>query len=423
MLPESKYISLIRLLRNERRSLDELINYQTISLKKLVGHAYATVPFYKRLFDESSFHPEDIRSIEDISRIPIIDKQMLKQNTFDDLISEKYKGKKLIPITTSGSSGMMLKFFIDNSFDQLRKAQFLRPYITNGKSFFDKTLIFSPPKPWRKKWFQHFGIMKDNRIFYNSSPSEQIISIQKVKPDVIQGCASVLNLLALIILDEKVNIPKPKLIFTDSELLTVNMKENIKKAFGAKVFDIYGTYETDNIAYECEQQKGYHIALDCVIMEFVSGNKNVQPFEEGEIVVTVLNNLAMPFIRYNLHDIGSYSSSACPCGRTFPLINKISGRSDDYMITGDGKKLSFVNLGSYWHPLTKYVHEYQVIQEDTSDFTIFIVPNNSFDNSCREIIITEITRYFPGAKINIKLVPAIQRTESGKYKTFISKIK
>jgi phenylacetate-CoA ligase len=421
LILNSKYTNLIRLLHNERRSIDELLHYQTIRLKQLVAHAYTTVPFYKKLYSSCGLHPNDVQSVEDISKLPIIDKKMIRQNLYD-LISTKYINKKLIPVTTSGSSGMMLKFFIDNSFDQFRKAQFLRPYITNGKHFSDRTLVFSAPKTTAKKWFQHLGIMNETRIFYNTHSDEQIRAIQKIQPVVIQGCASVINLLALIILEQKTVIPNPKLIFTDSELLTENMRLNIEKAFGAKVIDIYGTYETDNIAYECRAQNGYHIAMDCVIMEFICEGAEAKPFEEGEIVVTVLNNFAMPFIRYNLSDIGSFSNIPCSCGRTLPLLVKIRGRSNDYMITREGKKLSFVNLESYWHSINKFVHEYQVIQEDIDNFTISIVPNNEYHDSCREIIKSQIYKYFPGVNIDINLVDAIERIGPGKFRTFKSKV-
>ena len=403
--------------------MDELLHFQTIGLNSLVSHAYNTVPFYKKLFDNNKVHPNDIKTIEDISKLPIIDKQILKQNSFSDLISKDYKNKKLIPITTSGSSGMMLKFFIDNSFDQFRKAQFLRPYITNGKSLFDKTVIFTAPKLTTKKWFQHFGLLNGKKVFYNTNTEEQIRVIQKHRPSVIQGCASVLNLLAINIIDNKIEIPKPRLMFSDSEVLTPSRRENIKRGFETDVIDIYGTYETDNIAYECKYHRGYHIAIDSVIMELIRNGKKAEPGKEGEVVVTVLNNFAMPFIRYNLHDISSYSTQSCSCGRTFPLLNKIQGRSDDYMITAEGKRLSFVTLGAYWHPLTKFVDEYQLIQEDVNSFTIFIVPNKSFNDECRNIIASEITKYFPHANIDIKLVPFIKREESGKLLTFKSNIK
>jgi phenylacetate-CoA ligase len=422
-LANSKYINLIRFLRNEHRSLDELIHIQNLGLCKLVKHSYNTVKFYKKLFDDRGLQPGDIRSVEDISKIPIIDKKTFHQNSINDLISEKYKKKRLIPVTTTGSSGMMLKFFIDNSFDQFRKAQFLRPYITNGRKLFDKTLVFSAPKPPSKKWFQQLGFMPENRVYFNAGTIEQISVIKKIKPTVIQGCASVLNLLALKILDENILIPKPRLVFTDSEVLTTNMRKNIEEAFDVKVIDIYGTFETDNVAYECQYQNGYHVAMDCVIMEFICEARKAEPFEEGEIVMTVLNNFAMPFIRYNLHDIGAYSNQACSCGRTFPLLTKIQGRSDDYIITADGKKLPFPTLGAYWHSLTKFVHEFQVIQEKITTFTVFIVPNNSFNDEGRKIITSEINKYFPDAKIDIKIVPAIERKGSGKLMTFKSKVK
>ena len=187
-----------------------------------------------------------------------------------------------------------------------------------------------------------------------------------------------LNLLALNICDEKITIPKPRLVFSDSEILTPIMRENIKTGFEAEVFDIYGTYETDNIAYECKCHQGYHIAVDSVIMEFISnGNAKKQSrMKKARSLLLFLNNFAMPFIRYNLHDISSFSAQQCSCGRTFPLLNKIKGRADDYMITAEGKKISFVSLGSYWHPLTKFVDEYQLIQENVNSFTVLIIPAN-----------------------------------------------
>jgi len=72
----SKYINILRLLQNEHRSLDELIHHQTAALKKLVHHSYRTVPFYKKLFNQHYLNPDDIQSLEDLSKIPIIDKQI-----------------------------------------------------------------------------------------------------------------------------------------------------------------------------------------------------------------------------------------------------------------------------------------------------------------------------------------------------------
>src|SRR3990172_1300419 len=418
MIYNSKYLNLIYLLRNEHRSLDELIHYQTAALKKLVRHSYCTVLFYKKLFNQHYLHPDDIQSVDDLSKIPIIDKKMLNMNSLEDLISKRYKRENLIRVTTSGSSGMPLEFFIDHSFDQYRKAQFLRPYISNGQRLWDSSISFSYHKEPKKKWFQHFGLMVDHRVFSGTDLGVQIKAIQDIKPAVIRTYGSVLNLLSNKIIDDRISIPKPRLIFTDSEVLMPEVRGNIENAFGAPVIDIYGTWETDNIAYECKYHKGYHIAMDSVIMEFLRDGKPINPHEEGEVVVTVLNNFAQPFIRYNLKDIASYNKELCPCGRTFPLINQIKGRTNDYMITEDGNAISFFNY--YFKGLAPHVYEYQIIQEDVCLFTVFIVPGKSYSGEGEKIFMPVMKGFFPYAKIDLRIVQTIEREESGKFMAFKS---
>jgi len=223
-------------------------------------------------------------------------------------------------------------------------------------------------------------------------------------------------------LRKNIVIRRPRLIFTDSELLIHEMRDNIKKAFDTDVIDIYGTWETDNIAYECRDHKGYHIAMDCVIMEFIKDGKPVNPDEEGEIVVTILNNFAMPFIRYNLHDIGSFSEQPCLCGRTFPLMSQINGRANDYMITEDGRRLSFFTI-AHFDVMAPHVYEYQIIQEEVNLFNVFIVPSNSYSDEGRKFFVPTIKKFFPNAAININIVPAIKREMSGKFRAFKSNVK
>ncbi|HVO72801.1 MAG TPA: hypothetical protein VMT35_02150, partial [Ignavibacteriaceae bacterium] len=246
-------------------------------------------------------------------------------------------------------------------------------------------------------------------------------AIQDIKPAVIKGYGSVLNLLANKLIEEKIKLKKPRLIFTDSEILPPEVRENIENAFGAPVIDIYGTWETGNIAFECSCRKGYHIALDSVIMEFLKDGKHAEPDEDGEMVVTVLNNYSTPFIRYNLLDIAAYTNEQCPCGRTFPLMTRIKGRKNDYMISGDGKKISYFN--SYFSRTLSNIYEYQIIQEEINFFKILIIPGKSYKNEGENIFIPVIKRFFPDAAIDIKLVDAIERGPAGKFAAFKSNVK
>jgi phenylacetate-CoA ligase len=157
-------------------------------------------------------------------------------------------------------------------------------------------------------------------------------------------------------------------------------------------------------------------------MEFIKNEKPVNPDEEGDIVVTILNNFAMPFIRYNLYDIGSYSEQPCSCGRTFPLMNQIKGRANDYMITEDGRRLSFFAI-AHFDVMAPNVYEYQIIQEGVNLFNVFIVPSNSYNDEGRKFFIPVIKKISPHATININIVPAIKREMSGKFRAFKSNVK
>lgn len=411
-------------MRNERRSRDELINIQNTKLSRLINHAYGNVRFYRDMFQEIGLHPDDIKSVDDINKIPIIDKKDFHKRPYSDLLDKRIRDKgQLIPINTSGSSGLSLRFYIDRNYDQFRKAQYLRPYLTNGRKPWDKLVRLINTDVPKMKWFQRLGLLADYHVYSDSNLDDQLKMIGEIKPAIIQGFGSCLSLLVQKILEENIPITTPRLIFTDSELLTEQTRMTIEKGFNAEIIDVYGTFETDNIAYECEMHTGYHMTSDCVIMEFIKDGKTVKPGEEGEIVCTVLDNFTMPFIRYNLHDIGSYSNKPCTCGRTLPLMSMISGRSDDYAIYENGLMKSPHNFLGLFDPLAKFLYEYQIIQERIDKFTVRVVPNNSFNEKVEQKIKENLLKEFPVSQIDIKLVDEIQRDKSGKFRAFISKVK
>ncbi len=409
-------------MQNERRSLDELISIQNTKLRRLIKHAYENVRFYRDILQEIELHPEDIKSVDDIHKIPIIDKNDFHQRPYSDLLDKRIKDKdRLIPVNTSGSSGLSLRFYIDHNYDRFRKAQFLRPYLTNGRRLSDRVVWIRARPVLTKKWFQQTGLMKEYQIDSGLDLDNQIKIIKEMKPDILQGYGSVLALLASKVLEYDIPTHTPRIIFTHSELLTEKMRQKIEKAFKVKIIDIYGTFETDNIAYGCSKHEGYHFASDCVIMEFIKDGKRVRPNEEGEVVCTVLDNFAMPFIRYNLHDIGSYTHKPCSCGRTFPLMEMTGGRFDDYAIYSNGLTKSPQNFLGLFDPLAKSLCEYQIIQEDIYKFVVQIVPNQNFSRKTESNIKENLKKEFPAAQVHIKLVNKIERDQSGKFRAFISK--
>jgi phenylacetate-CoA ligase len=415
----NKYFHMLRLLHNERKPLGELKDIQNVKLRRLIYHAYHHVPFYRDRFKKINLSPEDIQTTDDLYKIPIIDKMDFHKSNPADIVDHRIKNvKALVNLHTSGSSGQPLAFYADRKYNQIRKSQFLRPYITNGYGLFDRAVWFRSRPQTKRTWYQKMGFFRDHQISSNLEPDAHVQCIHMIEPTVIKGYSSILQLLASKILAENIFVPSPRLIFSDSELLGNEARRKIELAFRSNVIDIYGTYETDNAAYECHRHEGYHMSIDCLVMEFIQDGRSVNPGEEGEIVVTVLDNYAFPFIRYNMHDLAAYTDTPCSCGRTFPLMKMIAGRTYDYALKQNGVRVSSTTLMRHFWQWGNYIHEFQIIQEGLASFSVLIVPAQSYSDEITAKITKGLESDLLGAAINVHLVDQIKREASGKFLSF-----
>jgi phenylacetate-CoA ligase len=420
----AKYSSLFSLLGNERRSREELERLQRRKLSRIVHDAYRHVPFYRDIFDSRGLKPGDITTVEDLQKLPVVDKRDYQRAGQAQLLSSRFrdKAKHLELISTSGSTGAPLSFLVDAHCASIRKAQFLRPYLTNGRTVADRVLRFSQDAARKPTWLQRLGLMREWRVLSSATLGEQVQALIDLRPTVLQSFPSCLVSIASFILDRKIAIHPPRLVFSDSELLTAQHRRIIEAGFRSPVLDVFGTYETDNIAYECDHHRGYHIAIDCVVMEFVKNDRRVKPGEEGEIVCTVLDNLAMPFIRYNLHDIGIYTDEPCTCKRTFPVMQMIAGRSVDLVMLPDGQTQSPASFLVRFDPLAALVHEFQVIQRQLDHFEVLIVPSGQLEEVKMDHVRSLIRHDFPGVGVDVTVVERIPREPSGKVRPFVSQV-
>jgi len=158
-------------------------------------------------------------------------------------------------------------------------------------------------------------------------------------------------------------------------------------------------------------------------MEFIRNGKPVNPGETGEIVCTVLDNYTMPFIRYNLKDVGTYTEKPCSCGRSFPLMKIIDGRADDFAVYHNGEIKSPRTFLGRFDFLAQFIFEYQIIQAEIDRFVVYIVPNHRFSEGVKKKIRENLWQEFPKAVIIIKPVSAIRRDQSGKLRAFKSLVR
>jgi len=410
------------MLRNERRPIAALGRERDAALRRLVKRAYARVSFYRRLFDRAGLTPADVRTAEDLRKLPVIDKQSLRAQPIEDLLRAGERLERLTRLTTSGSTGAPFDFYIDDRTRKLRRAQSLRPYLTNGRRFRDRALLLTGHPDRAPKWFERWGLLREQRLDCRLPLEEQLATVNASRPHVIQGYPSALTPLAALARELRQPLHRPRLVFTDSELLAPQDRQAIEEAWGASPIDVFGTWEAGNIAYQCERRQAYHVAIDCAVLEVLADDgRPARPGEEGRLVCTTLDNDAMPLIRYDLGDIAALAAEPCDCGRSFPLLKVIAGRANDQLRLADGRSISPEGLLARFGAMSASIREYQVVQDAPERFRVIVVPGARFDESARGRIRAIFEAWRPSVDVTIEAVDRIAREPSGKRRAFRSR--
>ena len=165
-----------------------------------------------------------------------------------------------------------------------------------------------------------------------------------------------------------------------------------------------------------------HVTSESVIIEFVSSGRRVKPGKQGEIVVTHLDNHAMPFIRYRTGDVGRASAEACPCGRGLEVMDVVQGRSTDFIIAPDGRWVHGLGLIYVVREIAG-VEEYQIVQRDVDAVCVRVVPNGAFGPD-GEMRIRDGIRKRLGqeVRVSVEQTDRIAPDPSGKFRYVISQV-
>ena len=318
---------------------------QLVKLKKLVIHAYKNFSFYKKLMDDADFDPHALKTLEDLRKLPVIDKTMYRD--FTDSIVRKnpsfYRTKFHVD-GTSGSTGMPLKIYRSWQEKAHIKADVLRALRLNGYGVFDKTLwIISPHRlTSRDSFFQRFGIMPRHCVSYLETPDNMCKAYVKVNPDVLWANKSQLNQLALYVKSIGIEIQKPKILVCTAETLDANSRRLIQDVFGEEnLIEIYGAIEFGILGFQLKGRGFLYPCHDSKIIELDNhGNFNSM---QGNCIVTDLNIFSFPLIRYRLGDWLEMEES-----KGLPIIKRIRGRMDDWITWKDGSRIPFYFFMRLW---------------------------------------------------------------------------
>jgi len=241
-----------------------------------------------------------------------------------------------------------------------------------------------------------------------------LAALREFRPAAIQAYPSSAYLLARFALDAGVRDITPKAVFTSSEMLFSHQRETIEEAFRCPVFDLYGTTERVVTIGTCEHGT-YHVFPEYGIVEFLPAPG--QP-DALRVVGTALHNLAMPLIRYDAGDLVTIRKGMCPCGRNFPVVDRIEGRADDYVVTPDGRLLG--RLDHIFKGATNIV-EGQIVQFAPDQIVVTVVPALGYTPEDGDRIRHALlSRTGEDVRVSIQEVAAIPRTKNGKFRAVVS---
>lgn len=409
---------------------EKLKDKQWKKLKDILKYAYENCEYYKDMFNKNKILPPDIASPQDLSKIPILTKKLIQDNT-DKLISKLHSKDKLISAKTGGSTGKALKIFFDKQCQEMRNACEMRSSKWAGWKLGTKRAAIwgNPPvadkiKEKIKNIALNMPIYLDTINLNKNSINDFIKLYKRYKPTVIFGHAHSIFIFAKFIYENKINDIKPHGIISTSMMLIPNERNLIEKVLDCKVTDFYGCEEVGLIACECEKNEGMHLNIDHLYIEFIKEDGSpAAPGEEGDIVVTDLMNKGMPLIRYKVEDVGIPSDRKCSCGRGLPLMERVTGRVADFLVKKDGSLVAGVSLIERTLTAIKGIEQMQIVQEKIDEIVLNVVKMNGYDSNSERQLINEFKNVF-GENVDIKLnyVDRIPQESNGKFRFSVCKI-
>jgi phenylacetate-CoA ligase len=415
--------------KSQFRPLEEVKQDQWGRLRKLLQHAYDNTEYYAEKLRACGLTPDDIRSWNDLQSLPFLTKDDIRANR-ERMVAKNVPRRKLIPKKTSGSTGVSLEFYWDEDSRQWKRACTIRHDRWTGWDLGERVGAIWGNPSYGKSWRGRVRNLLLERCSYLDTlkmGEEDIMDfcheIKKKRPTLLFGHAHSLYLLANFLHSRGLADIRPKGIISAAMVLHDHERRQIEEVFRCKVTNRYGCEEVSLIASECEEHKGLHINMDTLIVETIRDGKDVPPGVPGAVVVTDLTNYGMPFIRYKIGDVAVASDRVCNCGRTYPLIESVEGRSADYIVTPEGNFVSGISLTENFGSLLSGVKQLQIIQERLDYLVFRIVRAKDFgEETERQIAGLVKERFGPKMRYSLEYVESVQQESSGKYRFCISKV-
>ena len=427
------YREMYTLLRQSRWwSREELAAYQARALSRLLDHAYENVPYYHRVFEERGLVPGDIQTPGDLALLPFLTNEIVQAN-LADLKARNYPEAAFEYVRTSGSTGTPMGFYYERGVSRAKEWAFMKTQWDRvGYCFGDRCVILrghvvdgaSSGTYWRRALFGRWLIMSSHQMTEETLPA-YIDRIRKFRPRFIHAYPSTAVILARYMREHGIEpFPTVKAVLCGSENLYPWQRSLLEEAFGCRVFSWYGNSEQTVLAGECEESTHYHIFPEYSIVELIGrdGLPVEGPGAMGEVVATNLTNFVCPLIRYRTMDVAVATEKQCPCGRQYPLLEKVEGRLQEFIVTRSGHLISVTPI-NYESGAFENIRQFQMYQEEMGELIMKVVRKPTYTEEDTRQLTREL-RWQLGDEVNVHVcfVDEIPRTRGGKFRYLIQKL-
>ncbi len=411
-------------------SREELDDYRARRVRAIVGHAARHVPYYRKLFAEAGVSPDEIRGPEDLSKIPVTTRTDLQRQHPADLVAAGLDPERLVLHSTSGTSGEPLKIRRTLFEEYLLRAFRLKEQLRLGMRPTDRRCSFrvTPPKPAGLERAPGHGELARVIGSRLRTPPElyscdeaTLRFLREAEPEVLVGSASRLSWIAGMVQPGDPVRKRLRYVETAGESCTPEMRRQITESFGVPLIDIYACHEFNLVASECADQGVYHVADWNLILEVVSGDRSVQPGEQGEVVATGLHSFAMPFIRYRINDLVIRGRDRCTCGAPCSTLTAVVGRTIEEFLMPDGRRVHPYILLRPLVTSAPWLRRYQIVQERTDYIRIKVVAAEEPGAEALALVSHRVGEALGWqAAVEVVVVGEIPAGANGKYRPYYS---
>lgn len=390
-------------------------------LKKLMKKAYK-IPFYKERFDAAGVKPEDIKTGEDLAKLPLLTKDELRTWMKEEGKNPKYKDYYYD--TTSGSSGEPLMLLYSPEEKAFTMADWFRVLMMAGYNpFFGKTMSRKSAhstSAGADTFLQYLGILRRGFIDQYASEEEMVRQVNEYKPDFLYMNKTEMVRLCMYCSKNNIKIWQPKFFIATGEMIDPQARRLFKEVLGNGIIDAYGSAETGSCMLKLFDSKEHIIHYDAFVVNIYDENNNLA--DNGKVVITPLFKTDIPLINYS---IGDRATSEVRDGIRY--ITSLQGRLNDFFRYENGEVTTFFEIA----PIMAHyddIAQIRFIQDEYDHIIAECVYNEKIASKSKEEIEKDLTeklnkKFKRPFKIDYKWLEEIQMDKNGKLRVIVCQVK